>query len=299
MKVLRLLMIMLLVLSMMAPVSLDAFSISAPTEDGIVRVSSEYRKIGQGEIIKITLTPPEAASARLSFDGKIFSFVSNGKGVTLFTLLPLRVDMEPGDYDAVIRLEPFCGSSREIPFKLALPRGIFPSTRIHVARRFTSPSPEDLKRMHDDEALLDRIYEKSVPAWLGAGTFVMPLKGPVSGVFGEQRMFNNEVMSRHRGVDIRAPRGAPVKASNAGRVALARNLYFAGNTVILDHGIGLFSMYCHLSKIVVREGTVLDSGTVLGYVGSTGRSTGPHLHWGMRLAGDYVDPLSVLHLSFD
>lgn len=276
-----------------------AVSVIYPTDAGRVTIHSEYRRLSQGEVVKVTLVSPEAASAKVSFDGKEYPFASDPEGLKHFTLIVLRLDMEPGTYDAVVHLQPVHGVPKDIAFKLALSRGTFPSSMIRVAQRFTSPTAAQLNRIREEQAFLRGIYTSSVPDWLGTGKFVMPVDDRVTGVFGARRIFNDEVVSRHRGVDIRSPAGTPVKASNTGKVVLARDLYFSGNTVILNHGIGLFSIYCHLSETVVREGTVIEKGTVIGRVGSTGRSTGPHLHWGLRLGDDYADPLSIVHLSFD
>jgi len=264
-----------------------------------VRIASECRRPCQGEMVKVSLESSAPLSAALSFDGKQYPFVSDRDRLRHFALIALGVDMRPGTYDAAVHLTSSRGTSKDIPFKLAVSRGTFPSKRIRVARRFTSPSPENMRRIHREQELLGRIYGASVPGWLGDGGFVMPLEGRVTGVFGERRVFNDNVVSRHRGIDISSSRGTPVRASNAGKVVLARDLYFSGNTVIINHGIGLFSIYCHLSKAGIREGIVVDKGEIIGYTGSTGRSTGPHLHWGMRLADVYTDPRSMMHLSLD
>lgn len=277
---------------------LDSFSISVPTERGEVKITSEYRRLCQGEMIKVAIVSPGTVSARLSFDERIVPFVTDGQGKERFALIPLGVDMQPGDHDAVIHLSPVRGPPRDIPFKLRVSPGAFPSQTLRVARRFTSPSPEDIKRIQAEQGLLSRIYGSYIPEWLGRKGFVMPITGRITGPFGERRVFNGKTVSRHRGVDIASPRGSPVRACNRGKVVLARDLFFSGNTVIIDHGIGLFSIYCHLSETVAREGSIIDTGTVFGYVGSTGRSTGPHLHWGLRLVDEYVDPLSVMRLSF-
>jgi murein DD-endopeptidase MepM/ murein hydrolase activator NlpD len=98
-------------------------------------------------------------------------------------------------------------------------------------------------------------------------------------------------------VDIAAPYGSPVKASNSGRVVLARDLYFSGNTVIIDHGLGLFTFYCHFSRLKVSRGDMVKKGAVIALAGSTGRSTGAHLHWGVKLLGSRVDPVALLSLA--
>ncbi|MBW2673218.1 MAG: M23 family metallopeptidase [Deltaproteobacteria bacterium] len=291
--------LILCLVMLLCPGHLDAVSVTSSIAEGTVRITSECRRPCQGEMVKICIESPGPLSAVLFFDGRKYPFISDGERLRHFALIVLGVDMTPGTYDAVVRLRPSRGTPKDIRFKLAVSRGTFPSKRIGVARRFTSPTPADMQRIYREKELLGRIYGASVPGWLGNGGFVMPLKGKVTGVFGERRVFNENVVSRHRGIDIRSPRGVAVKASNAGKVALVRNLYFSGNTVIINHGIGLFSIYCHLSKSSVREGTLVDKGRIIGYTGSTGRSTGPHLHWGLRLVDEYADPQSMIYLSFD
>ena len=238
-------------------------------------------------------------SAVLSFDGKEYAFISDRNKRKHFTLIVFGLDMEPGTYDAVVHLNPSRGTPKDIPFKLAISRGTFPSKRIRVAKRFTSFTSADIRRIKNEKELLSRIYSIFTPNWLGGGRFIMPLRGSISGVFGERRVFNRGFGSRHRGIDIRSPEGTSIKTSNSGEVVLVRDLYFSGNTVIVNHGLGLFSIYCHMSKVIVGEGAVVDKGENIGYTGSTGRSTGPHLHWGLRLVDDYADPLSMMYLSFD
>ena len=291
--------IICLALLMLCPVSLNAALLVSPTDEGEVTISSEYRSLCQGEIVKISLQSPVPVSAVLSFDGKEYTFTSDNTKLKYFALIAPGLDMEPGTYDVVIHLESSRGVKKDIPFKLALSGRTFPSKRIKVAGRFTSFTSADIRRIKNEKEMLGCIYSISTPDWLGSGRFVMPLKGKITGTFGEKRVFNDNFVSRHRGIDISSPRGVPVRASNSGEVVLARDLYFSGNTVIVNHGLGLFSIYCHLSKAVVREGTFADKGKILGYTGSTGRSTGPHLHWGLRLVDDYADPLSMMYLSFD
>jgi murein DD-endopeptidase MepM/ murein hydrolase activator NlpD len=115
--------------------------------------------------------------------------------------------------------------------------------------------------------------------------------------FGEKRIYNNVPRSSHSGIDIAAPFGSPARASNSGRVVLARDLYFSGKTVIIDHGLGLFTYYCHFSRLKVSRGEAVEKGSVIALTGSTGRSTGPHLHWGVRLHGSRVDPAALLGLE--
>jgi murein DD-endopeptidase MepM/ murein hydrolase activator NlpD len=119
---------------------------------------------------------------------------------------------------------------------------------------------------------------------------------PANSAFGTRSVFNGKSRNAHSGADFLSPAGTPIHAPNSGRIVVARPLYFSGNTVIIDHGLGLFSMLAHLSVIDVREGDRVSTGQVVGKVGATGRVTGPHLHWTVRAADARVDPLSLLAL---
>jgi murein DD-endopeptidase MepM/ murein hydrolase activator NlpD len=126
--------------------------------------------------------------------------------------------------------------------------------------------------------------------------FIRPVPHRANSRFGTRSVFNGEPRVPHGGTDFLSPVGTPVKAPNAGRVVVARDLFFTGNTVIVDHGFGTFSMLAHLSRIDVAEGESVARGRIVGLVGATGRVTGPHLHWSLRVAGARVDPLSALAL---
>src|SRR5439155_9005000 len=123
-----------------------------------------------------------------------------------------------------------------------------------------------------------------------------PVAEPANSAFGTRSVFNGKPRNAHSGADFLSPAGTPIHAPNAGRIAVARSLYFSGNTVIIDHGLGLFSLLAHLSAIDVREGDQVEAGQVLGRVGATGRVTGPHLHWAVRAGDARVDPLALLAL---
>ena len=122
----------------------------------------------------------------------------------------------------------------------------------------------------------------------GAGT------DPANSRFGTRSIFNGERRNPHAGADFASPLGRPVKAPNGGNVVAARELFYTGNVVIIDHGLGVFSMLAHLSRIDVKEGDEVKAGDVIGLVGATGRVTGPHLHWALTVSGARVDPVSAL-----
>jgi hypothetical protein len=154
-----------------------------------------------------------------------------------------------------------------------------------------------LERVNQEEKLLTALFGKFREERLWEGAFICPVVGELSGAFGVSRIINGQPRSPHSGIDLRAKEGTPVLACNGGLVVLSRPLFFSGNSVILDHGWGFYSMYFHLSEVLVRDGERVAKETRLGRVGSTGRSTGPHLHWGIRMSGARVDPLSLLRLE--
>jgi murein DD-endopeptidase MepM/ murein hydrolase activator NlpD len=112
-------------------------------------------------------------------------------------------------------------------------------------------------------------------------------------------VFNGQPRAPHAGADLRANTGTPIYAANRGRVVLAKDLFYSGNAVFIDHGLGLYSTYLHLSEIKVAPGTIVERGALIGLAGATGRVTGPHLHWGVRIIDARVDPFSLLKLSIE
>jgi murein DD-endopeptidase MepM/ murein hydrolase activator NlpD len=135
----------------------------------------------------------------------------------------------------------------------------------------------------------------AVPSW--RGSFVRPLEGEIVGLFGTRSVINGEPRSPHSGVDLRASAGTPVQSIHNGKVVLVAEHFFTGNLVVIDHGGAIQSMYFHLEKALVVGGEKVKRGQVIGLVGSTGRSTGPHLHFGMRVNGARVDPMQFLGLK--
>jgi murein DD-endopeptidase MepM/ murein hydrolase activator NlpD len=172
----------------------------------------------------------------------------------------------------------------------------FPTRSLRVDPSFVSPTPEQMVRIEQDQVFLRSAFADSTPRRLWHDPFVRPVPGQSNGRFGARSIFNGQRRAPHGGTDLLSPAGTPIKAPNAGRVVCARDLYFTGQTVMLDHGLGVFSMLAHLSRLDVREGDVVMAGQVVGLVGATGRVTGPHLHWAVSVGGARVDPLSVLAL---
>ena len=163
-------------------------------------------------------------------------------------------------------------------------------------QRMVDPLPEDLERIRNESVLMGAAYLRFSPVADDLRPFLQPVAGPLSSSFGRRRVLNGQPRSPHSGLDIAANTGTPILAPAPGTVSLTGDFYFNGNSVFLDHGGGLVTMYCHLSAIGVRDGEVVPRGAELGHVGATGRVTGPHLHWSVSMNGYRVDPVLVMSL---
>jgi len=169
----------------------------------------------------------------------------------------------------------------------------FPVRRLTVSPEFVTPPPEALAQIADDVKKTSAIWPRVTPRkWNGA--FLLPVDDTATSSFGTRSFFNGQPRSPHTGTDFLSPAGRPIRAANRGMVVLAEPLYFTGNTVIIDYGDALYSLFAHLSELRVREGDQVEPDTVVGLVGATGRVTGAHLHWGVKLQGANVDPLTLV-----
>lgn len=165
---------------------------------------------------------------------------------------------------------------------------------LKLPKGMVDPDPPTLARIGVEQERLKEIFNHSVDRKLWEGAFIVPVEGKVAGTFGLKRLMNGQSRNQHSGEDISAPEGTPVVASNGGMVLLVGDFFFNGRSVIIDHGLGLFSMYFHLQEATVKEGETVARGERIGSVGQTGRATGPHLHWGVRLNGARVNPFSLI-----
>lgn len=173
--------------------------------------------------------------------------------------------------------------------------GSFEEQRINeLPKAMVDPDAAALVRIEKEKERTLATFSKSSNEKLWEGSFLVPAEGRILGAFGSRRILNGQPRNRHSGEDIGAPLGSPVLATNGGKVALVGDFYFNGRSVFIDHGLGLFSMYFHLSEISVQQGTMVKRGQRIGSVGKTGRATGPHLHWGMRLHDARVNPFSLV-----
>jgi hypothetical protein len=214
-----------------------------------------------------------------------------------YAVAGVPLDIKPAEYP----LELVGSTARSAKVQFSQPEliqeGTYPSTTITVSPKYVEPPKETLARIEEEQVTKKKVFSETSPESLWHGRFRAPAPAQVTGVFGSARVFNGTKRSQHEGIDFRVRTGTPIHAANAGIVILARNLYFEGNCVMLDHGQGLLTVYLHLSKFKVKEGDKVKAGQVLGLSGGTGRATGPHLHFAVRWQGSYVNPAVLLKLS--
>jgi murein DD-endopeptidase MepM/ murein hydrolase activator NlpD len=213
-----------------------------------------------------------------------------------YGLAGVPLETRPGSYELRL-IEILSGGRRlEIASKVKIGPAHYRKITIKVAKQYTQPSAEQLKEIADDKEVKHKVFAESAAERLWTGPFVAPVSGTVSDSFGTERVFNEQVESRHLGLDYAVPAGTSVHAINQGQVILARPLFFEGNCVVIDHGQGLLSLYLHLSEFRVKEGDQVGSGQLIGFSGGSGRATGAHLHLAVRWQGDYLDPAILLKI---
>lgn len=206
-------------------------------------------------------------------------------------LVPVDIDTPPEDYEVIVKHK---NGTQYLSVRVKLYD--FPTQEITLPEEKVILSPENQKRVEREYLLLEKIWaDSAAKAW--SGRFMSPIDTAISEGFGIRRIINGKKTSIHMGVDYKGEIGTPLKAINSGRVALAEDLFYGGNTLIIDHGTGLFSIYMHLSSFNVSQGEIISKGQVIGFVGNTGRATGPHLHMSVKLYGVSVNPLSLFKLG--
>ena len=250
---------------------------------------------GSPELIRISA--PGAASIDGEWLGRKLEFFRGLNGNGWFALAGVDVDVPVGPSVIKITVHDAKGGSRPLKRTVRVQSAHYRTSSLTVAPEFVQPGPKALKQIADDQLLTTKAYASSAPLPLWKGNFRAPMDSPQTERFGTRRIFNGTLASNHKGLDFRAAPGTPVRASNDGVVVLAKPLYYAGNSVFIDHGMGLFTLYMHFSKISVREGQHVVRGQKLGLSGATGRVTGPHLHWAVRWQGAYLDPAKLLRLD--
>jgi hypothetical protein len=273
----------------------------ALSSDAVARdtVSLTPESLSNGAPCLITVALHDRASAVTgNWQGHPVTFFAGTDHRRWFALAGVDVEVHPGNYPLTIDALFGDGTHRTLNQDVVVEQAPYEKVPLSVPDQFVEPNAAALKKIAADKIVKDKAFANSAsqPAW--SGNFRPPLHlAPQSDSFGNQRIFNGKLDSVHRGLDYRAKMRTPVAAINSGRVVLARPLYYEGGCVIIDHGLGLMSLYMHLSKIEVAVGKKVRRGQVIALSGASGRATGPHLHLGVRWEGSYLDPVKLFQIQ--
>ena len=212
-----------------------------------------------------------------------------------FGLIAIPFRTAPGPAKLVLSWTNAAGDhSRTIPFRIVA--GKYKTDELKVESSRVNPNKKNVERAQKEAGKIKRVYDEGSIDRLWDGDFQLPMTSDITSPFGNKRVFNGQLKSFHNGVDFRARSATPVFAANSGVVKLAENLFYSGNAVVIDHGTGIFTIYAHLSRIDVAAGRHIEKGQRLGLTGATGRVSGPHLHWGVKVRGVAVNPMQLIEV---
>jgi hypothetical protein len=248
--------------------------------------------IGQGEVALLTIQKQGKLRPEVTWRGRDIIVLSDSQNGMWTAFLGADLTTVPGGYTLTVG----CGDEMHT-------RQISVHARDHGVRRFTVPKemeaydPRTLDRVRQEAKVMGQIFSISHDQPLWRGRWIRPVQGVIVSPFGCRTIINDLERSPHSGVDLKAAEGTPIKAANRGRVVLVADHFFGGRSVVIDHGGSIHSMYFHLSEVSVTEGGVVEKGELIGLSGSSGRATGPHLHFGIRLNGERVNPLGLIERS--
>jgi murein DD-endopeptidase MepM/ murein hydrolase activator NlpD len=260
---------------------------------------------GSPELIRVTTPAGARVDTKLKGDwlGQKLAFFRGRDRQAWYALAGVDVEWPSGPSNLRIRTVSKDDGATRTPSQVDLTQSIeiheshYRTGTLTVAPKFVAPGAEELKTIETEIELKKRVFATSAAEPLWSGNFRAPVHAPPTDSFGTRRTFNGQLASVHKGMDFRAATGTVVRAGNSGVVVLARPLYYEGNCVVIDHGLGLFTISMHLSRIDVREGQHVTTGEPLGLSGATGRVTGPHLHWAVRWQNAYLDPAKLLAMD--
>jgi murein DD-endopeptidase MepM/ murein hydrolase activator NlpD len=252
---------------------------------------------GQGQALQMSY-PAEAGLAGVTVRWSGHQVPFTLRDDRWLATVGVDLDSRPGDHAVDVTFSYEDGRTRVVREPVQVRAEQYPTTELQVEERFVELNPEDQARADREAAETSAIYDTFTPERYWSEAFAVPVRGAQDGRnFGHRRVFNGQPRAPHSGADLRASTGTPIYAANRGRVVLAKDLFFSGNAVYIDHGHGLYTTYLHLSKIDVAVGEMVERGEQLGLAGATGRVTGPHLHWGVRLLDARVDPFSLVRIG--
>ncbi|MEK7871419.1 MAG: M23 family metallopeptidase [Nitrospirota bacterium] len=250
-------------------------------------------KAAQGEAFIFKLAPgKEVTAIKGSLLGREIPFFELEEGL-YGALIGIDMEDEAGTHQLRVEISKKDGQSSNKIYPVKVIPGKFKTEDLTVPKDMVDLDDESLKRVAIEKTKTIEILSKITTERLWIGDFIMPAEGRLIENFGSRRRINGQARSPHNGIDISAPAGTEIHAGNDGIVVMVDDLFFAGKSVFIDHGLGAYTFYSHLSQVSVSLGDKVRRGDLIGLVGSSGRATGPHLHWGMKINGARINPLSV------
>jgi murein DD-endopeptidase MepM/ murein hydrolase activator NlpD len=267
-------------------------------EEPIRNVFWQPDNLQQGSPMFITCElSGSAVKVSATWQGKRLSFFRTEKPRLWYALAGVGMDIQPGNYDLKVTAHMGTGRWASSTKSVTVAAASFGQGTADVPQQYVEPDAKQQQEIARDGMLKKRAFAQDIRIPLWSGNFVKPVEADSTPSFGETRLLNEEKSDRHMGTDYPIKDGSPVHASNAGVVVLARALYYEGNCVIIDHGQKVFTIYMHLSRVDVKEGSHVRKDERIGLTGATGRVTGPHLHFEVQWDGAAVDPVQLLGLT--
>lgn len=262
-----------------------------------VELMGAEQPLTQGQVVQIIVKGATGGSEVIGFwRGQPLEFFKIDED-SYGSLLGVDLRLPAGTYPLKVEINPSGKSPLTKRATVKVVDKDYGVQRLTLPKKMVTLDPATLERVQKEGAKFSRLWYKQNPRRYWRGSFVRPVPGKLNTPFGLRRILNGEPRSPHSGVDLRAAEGEPIRAINHGKIVLVGEFYFHGKAVVIDHGWGLYSMYFHLSQLNVSEGDFVGKNAVIGLAGSTGRVTGPHLHWGVRLGGARVDPFALLRAT--
>lgn len=269
----------------------------APSGEGGIELIGPTGPVAQGEVIQIVVRGPKDGSRVKGFWGRqaleFFKLEEEKYG----SLLGIDLKLSPGTYPLEVQVDSPGNSPTTYRTSIEVVSKDYGEQRLTLPENMVNLDQDTLKRVRQEGAEFTNLWDIHTPRRYWYGNFVPPVPGKTTTVFGLRRVLNGEPRSSHSGVDLHAVEGEPVRAANHGRIVLVGDFFFHGKSVVIDHGWGLYTMYFHLSRVNVAEGDLVGKNYVIGLAGSTGRATGSHLHWGVRLGTARVDPFALMRAT--
>ncbi len=291
----RTLIMSIVLLTSVFPVEL--FPNTPPLPKGI---DGQYSgKQGQVLVVKVPETQEVTEVKGKFLDRTILFFreMRTGEPPGYLGLLGIDMQDEPGTYELTVEVKQ--GEQvKRLSYNVLVAKEKFHVEHLKLPKDKVDLDEKAVARWKAEQEQVKRALAENSGLRLWRSDFVEPVNGKRTGIFGSVRIMNGQARNPHNGEDIGAPLGADVAATNDGIVRLTVDHFFSGRGVFVDHGLGFYSMYFHLSEILVKDGDLVKAGQIIGKVGATGRATGPHLHWGVKLNGARVNPYALLDLPF-